>query len=91
MLGTLLAIPGLLLKLGPRNTEAGLDRRREDALPSSGAPDMPFAAAAIPAAVDDMLFRRVTRCAGFIDPMDTECECGRDLGREPARLDECRC
>ena len=40
---------------------------------------------------DDMLFLRVDLCAWCIFPMDSECECGRDLGREPARLDECRC
>ena len=49
---------------------------------------MPFAAAAIaamlPAALELMLLRRVTRCAGFIEAADIECEWGRDFGSEPA-------
>jgi hypothetical protein len=31
-----------------------------------------------------MLLRRVMRWAGLMLPTDSECECGRDLGREPA-------
>jgi hypothetical protein len=83
-----------LLRLGPRNCDAGFEGRRVVA-DSRGAPDMPLAAAAMAAtllaAVDDMLFLRVTRCAWCIEPPDIECECGRDLGSEPAMLDECRC
>jgi hypothetical protein len=43
--------------------------------------------------LDDILFRRPTRCAGFSDPMDRECECMRDLeGRlEATELREARC
>jgi hypothetical protein len=56
---------------------------------------MPLAAAAsalmLAAAVEDMLFRRVALCAGFMEPTDSECACGRDLGSEPATLEECRC
>jgi hypothetical protein len=96
-LGTLLAIAGEpLWKTGPLKCEADLDGRRTEAAEASrGAPDMPFAAAAmaallLAAAVDDMLFLRVTRC-GCIEPTERECECGRDLGSEPAMLDECRC
>jgi hypothetical protein len=77
---------------GPLNCDAGLDRRRELLLPSSGAPIVPLAAAAMAAmllaAVELMLFLRVTRCAGFIGPTDSEEECGRDLGSEPAMLPE---
>jgi len=86
---------GIMLRLGPRNCEAGLEGRREALVGSSGAPVMPFAAAVmaamLPAAVELMLFRRVTRCAGLMEPTDSECECGRGLGREPAMLLECRC
>lgn len=74
-----------MLRLGPRNCAAGFEGLR---WVSSGAPDMPLAAAAraamLLAAVVLMLFRRVTRCAGFIEAADIECECGRDLGSEPA-------
>jgi hypothetical protein len=83
---------------GPRNCEAGFDGRRNPLLPlSSGAPVMPLAAAAMAAMLPTtgvwlMLFRRVTRCAGFRLATDSECECGRFLGSEPAMvLDECRC
>jgi hypothetical protein len=59
-------------------------------LPSSGAPIVPLAAAAIAATllagVWLMLFRRVTRCAAFRGPTDNDDECGRDLGSEPAML-----
>lgn len=95
LLGTLDAMDGIMLRLGPRNCEAGLDGRRAVVEPSSGAPDMPLAAAAIaamlPAAVELMLFLRVTRCAGWMEPMDSECECGRVFGSEPAAVLECRC
>ena len=85
--------------LGPLNCEAGLDERRGPLLllpPSSGAPDMPLAAAAMAAMLVTgvwlILFLRVTRCAGLRLPADIECECGRFLGSEPAMvLDECRC
>jgi hypothetical protein len=84
--------------LGPRNCDVGLDERRGPLLlpPSSGAPDMPLAAAAMAATLEAgvwlMLFRRVTRCAGLRLAADIECECGRFLGSEPAMvLDECRC
>ena len=84
--------------LGPRNCEAGFEGRRSPlaVVPSSGAPVMPLAAAAMAAtllaAVELMLFLRVTRCAGFIEPTERECECGRDLGSEPAIMfPECRC
>jgi hypothetical protein len=87
------AISGCMGSEGPRNCEAGLDRRRELLLPlSSGAPIVPLAAAAMAAmllaAVELMLFRRVTRCAGFTSPADSDDECGRDLGSEPAMLPE---
>jgi hypothetical protein len=76
---------------GPRNCEAGLDRRRPLLPPSSGAPIVPLAAAAMAAmllaAVELMLFLRVTRCAGFME-LEIEDECGRDLGSEPAMLPE---
>lgn len=49
---------------------------------------MPLAAAAmaamLPPALELTLLRRVTRCAGFIEAADTECEWGRDFGSEPA-------
>jgi hypothetical protein len=85
--------PGMLdasevARLGPRNCDTGFDRRR--LLPSSGAPIVPLTAAAM-AAVELMLFRRVTRCAGFIGPAEMVWACGRALGREPATLLECRC
>jgi hypothetical protein len=35
--------------------------------------------------------RRVTRWAGLMLPMDSECECGRALGSEPAMVLEWRC
>lgn len=81
-----------MLRLGPRNWAAGFEGRRWF---SSGAPDMPLAAAAnaamLLAAVELMLFLRVTRWAGFIEAADSECECGRDLGSEPAMELEWRC
>jgi hypothetical protein len=82
--------------VGPLNCEAGFERRRGTLLPSSGAPIVPLAAAAMAAillaAVELMLFLRVTRCAAFIGPTDSEDECGRDLGRDPGiMLPECRC
>jgi hypothetical protein len=88
------AISGCSASAGPRNCDAGLERRRELLLllllPSSGAPIVPLAAAAIAAtllaAVELMLFLRVTRCAGFMVPVESEC--GRDLGSEPATLPE---
>ena len=77
-------------RLGPRNCVAGLLGRRAGlwcGCSTSGAPEMPFAAAAMAAtllpAVVLMLLRRVTRWAGLMLPTDSECECGRDLGREP--------
>ena len=80
---------------GPLNCDAGFEGRRELLLLSSGAPMAPLAAAAIAAtllaAVELMLFRRVTRCAEPMDPTESELECGRDLGSEPAMLPECRC
>lgn len=80
-----------MLRLGPRNCAAGLEGRR---WASRGAPDMPLAAAAMAAmllaAVELMLLRRVMRCAGFME-VDMECECGRDLGSEPAMELEWRC
>jgi hypothetical protein len=87
------AISGCSASVGPRNCDAGLERRRELLLlPSSGAPIVPLAAAAMAAtllaAVELMLFRRVTRCAGFMVPTDSDDECGRDLGSEPAMLPE---
>lgn len=64
-------------------------------LSSSGAPDMPLAAAAraatLLAAVELMLFRRVARCAGCIELSEAECECCLGLGRELAILLECLC
>ena len=87
--------------LGPLNCEAGFDERRGPLLllllpASSGAPDMPLAAAARAATLLTgvwlMLFLRVTRCAGLRLAADIECECGRFLGSEPTMvLDECRC
>lgn len=88
---------------GPRKCEVGFEGRRRPAevrlllvAPSSGAPIVPLAAAAMAAtllaAEELMLFLRVTRWAGFMVPADMECECGRDLGREPTMLLEaCRC
>lgn len=56
---------------------------------------MPLAAAAIaamlPAALLVILLRRVTRCAGFIEAVESEWACGRDFGREPAMELEWRC
>lgn len=88
--------------LGPLNCDAGLEERRGPLLlplllaPSSGAPDMPLAAAAMAAmfvtGVWLMLFLRVTRCAGWRLAADMDCEWVRFLGSEPAMvLDECRC
>ena len=82
--------------LGPRNCVAGFEGRRVVLwVGSRGAPEMPLAAATMAAtllAADElMLFLRVMRCAGFMEPMDSECECWRDFGREPAVLLECRC
>jgi hypothetical protein len=90
------AMSGCSVAAGPRNCDAGLERRRELLLLlpvfSSGAPIVPLAAAAIAerllAAVELMLFLRVTRCAEFREPTDSEDECGRDLGSEPAMLPE---
>jgi hypothetical protein len=86
------AISGCRASVGPRNCEAGLERRRGWLLPSSGAPIVPLAAAAMAAtllaAVELMLLRRVTRCAGFNEATDSEFECGRDLGSEPTMLPE---
>ena len=68
-------------RLGPRNCVAGFDRRRAGLWcgVSSGAPEMPFAAAAMAAtllpAVVLMLLRRVTRWAGLMLPTERECEC----------------
>lgn len=81
--------------MGPRNCEAGFERRRGTLLPSNGAPIVPLAAATMAAtllaAVELMLFLRVTRCAE-LELTDSDDECGRDLGREPGMtLPECRC
>lgn len=71
--------------------------RRFDGFPASRAdPETPFAtavAATLFAAVDDMLFLRVTRCARFIEPTDNECEWVRDFeGRlEAVEVMESRC
>lgn len=95
--GILEAISGCSASVGPLKCEAGFESLRGTLLPpSSGAPIVPLAAAAIAATllapVVLMLFLRVTRCAGFIELADSDVECGRDLGREPARLlPEYRC
>lgn len=88
------AISGCRCREGPLNCDAGFEGRRELLL-SSGAPIVPLAAAAMAAtllaAVELMLFLRVTRCAEPMEPTESEDECGRDLGSEPAMLPECRC
>ena len=81
---------------GPRNCAVGLDGRRAPLLASMGAPAMPLTTAAIAAIlfadVELMLFLRVTRCAELMVPAERDCECGRDLGSEPAMMvPECRC